>query len=120
MNNSLIDLNELMEIMDHDKELIKECFNDFINDATPMLKKIKEAIDNGNSEVIQKTAHALKGSLRYLAAKHTSNTAFALEKIGLNGNLVEANATFDSLADECQQLIEWMKQYKFNEQKSDV
>lgn len=115
MDNRLIDLDELMEIMDHDQVLVKECFNDFINDSGIMLKKIKDAIGQENRELLEKTAHALKGSLRYLAANPASDMAFTLEKIGMNGHMGEACDAYEALAEECRKLIEWMQQYKFSD-----
>jgi len=62
-DNSLINMKELLEIMDDDKELIKECFNEFINDASNMLERIKNAIESGDAAGLDSSAHKIKGSL---------------------------------------------------------
>ena len=111
-DNSLINMKELLEIMDDDKELIKECFNEFINDASNMLERIKNAIESGDAAGLDSSAHKIKGSLRYLAAEKASGLAYGLETMGKNGNLDKAGETFQSLESECEKLKKVMAGYE--------
>jgi HPt (histidine-containing phosphotransfer) domain-containing protein len=111
-DTSLINTEELLEIMDDDKELIKECFNEFINDAPGMLEKIKSAIESGDAAGLDSSAHKIKGSLRYLAAGKASELAYGLEKMGKNGNLDNAGETFENLLSECEKLKNFMEGYE--------
>ncbi|MBU0990926.1 MAG: Hpt domain-containing protein [Proteobacteria bacterium] len=113
MESHLMDMDELMEIMDNDKELVRECFDDFIVDSPEMLRKIKMAIDMKDREHLEKTAHAIKGSLRYLAAHNAADIAFKLEKMGAqaHSDVETAEDVYQSLANECKKLRNFMENY---------
>lgn len=111
-DNSLINMKELLEIMDDDKELIKECFNEFISDASNMLERIKNAIESGDTAGLNSSAHKIKGSLRYLAAEKASGLAYDLETMGKNGNLDNAVEAFQNLESECEKLKKVMADYE--------
>lgn len=108
----LINMEELLEIMDDDKELIKECFNEFVGDASNMLDRIQSAIASGDSDSLDASAHKIKGSLRYLAAERASSLAFDLETMGKNGDLDNAAETFQHLKTECEKLKTFMAGYE--------
>ena len=106
-----IDVAELLEIMDDDDELVKECFTDFLGDCENMLSQIKTAIENSSSEEIEKTAHALKGSLIYLAAGNAAEIAHQLEVMGKNSDIKNALSVFAELADACEKVKDFMRTY---------
>lgn len=110
--SQIIDMEELMEIMDDDKELIKECFDDFTVDSPEMLEKIRSAIVENNAENLGKAAHAIKGSLKYLAAQAAAGIAYQLEKMGVNNNLEKAMESYESLLEECDKLKKFMSDYE--------
>ena len=111
MLNSPIDLTELREIMDDDDELVKECFVDFIEDCGNMLFEIEKAIQNSDAEEVEKAAHALKGSLIYLAAGNAAKIAYDLEIMGRNGTIESALTTFTELAEACEKVKDFMRVY---------
>ncbi len=111
MFDNPVDLAELHEIMDNDEELIKECFQDFLEDCGNMLSLIKEAIDKKDYEEIEKSAHALKGSLIYLAAGKAAETAYQIELSGRGGEAARALQLFDSLSDDCDKIKVYMRNY---------
>ncbi len=110
MNNP-IDMKELLEIMDDDDELLRECFNDFIKDCDGMLSLIKAAIKEADPESLEKTTHALKGNLKYLAAVDAAEFAFQLEKMGRNDDINNADNLLILLTEECRRVINFMKNY---------
>ena len=109
--NSPVDMKELLEIMDDDDELLRECFDDFIEDCDGSLSLIKAAIKEHAPEALEKTAHALKGSLKYLAAVHAAEFAKQLEEMGRNGNINNADNVLILLTEECRRVINFMKNY---------
>ncbi len=109
--NCPIDLEELHEIMDDDDELVKECFVDFLEDCESMLALIANAIEKADSEEIEKSAHALKGSLIYLAAGQASEIAYQLEMTGRNGDIKTAPSIFVALTEACEKVKEYMRSY---------
>jgi HPt (histidine-containing phosphotransfer) domain-containing protein len=109
-----INLTELLEIMDNDDELLRECMDDFLNDFHEMLNQIRSAVDSCNWEDLEVTAHAMKGSLRYLAAVTAADFALKLENIGKSGGTVGVegiNSHFADLEKECEQMRLFIKNY---------
>lgn len=109
--NDLIDMEEILVIMDNDTELIRECFHDFLNEYPRMLQLIKEAVDAGDTEGLEKHAHKIKGSLQYLAAAEAADIAFQLEQKGKAGQMDGAGQLLDELAELCAQLKVIMTSY---------
>ena len=109
---NLIDMDELAEIMDHDDDLVKECFEDFLQDSDAMLEKINQAIISQDSDKLLKAAHAIKGTLKYLAAHQTADIAWQLEKMGEDARIDQAAEAFRSLQEECTQIRSFMREYQ--------
>jgi HPt (histidine-containing phosphotransfer) domain-containing protein len=109
--NKLIDMEEILEIMDNDLELIKECFQDFINEYPQMLQNIQDAILSGDAKGLDSHAHKLKGSLRYLAASETADIASKLEYKGKTGELEGTESLLEILSESCEKLKVFMNAY---------
>jgi len=62
-NNNLPILNteQLLDISDHDEELILELIDEFLKGAPVYLKELQEAMNSGNQDGIAKKAHRLNG-----------------------------------------------------------
>ena len=99
-----IDMEELLEIMDGDEELQTECLEDFVGDYPEMLADIRDAVDAGDPSALNGSAHAFKGTLKYLAAGEAADIAFQLESMGKNGNLEGADETYRLLVEACERL----------------
>ena len=102
-DNNPINMDELFEIMDDYKGLIKECFDEFIISALGMLERVKSAIDSEDAEGLQPYAHKIKWSLlRYLAAEKAAGLMYDLEKMGNEGSLGNAVDIYTGLEMECE------------------
>jgi HPt (histidine-containing phosphotransfer) domain-containing protein len=114
MNNLTepIDMQEIMEILDGDKELLIECFDELLNSMPQMLVEIQSAIEKGNASSLDEAAHKLKGSLKYIAAGTAADVAYQLEIIGKEENLSLADNIFPALREECEKVKDFMKHYK--------
>ncbi len=106
-----IDMEELKEIMDDDDELINECFEDFLNDSPEMLADIKKAIDTSDGSRLEKAAHKIKGSLKYLAANKAAEFALQLEDIGKKNNFGNVEEVFRAFEDACGEVKKFMTNY---------
>jgi len=104
-----IDVDELMEIMDGDRVLIRECLADFSREYDEMIGAIREASAKGDGEALERAAHALKGSLAYLAARPAAAAAFELEKSGQGRKLMELEPKLVALELECGKLWAFIK-----------
>lgn len=102
--NSPINREKLLEIMDDDEVLLKECLQDFISDYPGVLRKIKSAIDGERCQELEREAHSFKGSLTYLAAQNASDAALQLETMGRNRNLKNVDKVFSALKLECEKI----------------
>ena len=116
MNNLAgpIDMKEVMENLDGDKELLIECFDEFLNSMPQTLAEIQSAIEQGNASSLDEAAHKLKGSLKYMAAAHASDVAYQLETIGRDNSLGAAYDILRNLYDECEKVKDFMERYKAN------
>lgn len=114
MNDSAwpIDMGEVLEILDGDKELLIECFDEFLSDMPQTLAEIQSAIEQKNALRLDEAAHKLKGSLKYMAAAQAADVAYQLEMMGKEQNLELSDDTFKTLRYECKKVKEFMEQYK--------
>ncbi len=99
-----IDIIEALDTMEGDKELLKECFDDFMDNHVNMLQDIGDAIAADDPPSVDKSSHRFKGSLIYLAAKPAADLAFQLESMGKNSNLSQAENALSALKKECENI----------------
>ena len=108
---SVINLDELKEIMDNDEELIQECFAEFLMDYQVLIKEIKTAIDQKDFQGIDDTAHKLKGTLRYLAAEPAAAAAQVIEQAGRQQDLEGMDDKLAALESECRKVILYIDEF---------
>jgi len=106
--SSPIDMTEALKIMDGDNELLQECLDDFVRDYPELLANIRDAINAGDADSLDKSAHRFKGTLKYLAAGDAADIAYELETMGKEGNLTRAGDRFEDLDKECRKLIKFI------------
>ena len=94
---SLANLHELAE---GDASFLKEIFEAFISDASENIGVMREAVDEADASLLQKTAHTLKGSSSTLSAQGMADICKRLESIGASGSIVEATALIEQLVEE--------------------
>jgi HPt (histidine-containing phosphotransfer) domain-containing protein len=107
-----IDMAEVMELLDGDKELLIECFDEFLSDMPQTLAEIQNAIEQKNALNLDEAAHKLKGSLRYMGAAQAADVAYQLEIMGKEQNLELSDDAFKTLSYECEKVKKFMEQYK--------
>jgi signal transduction histidine kinase/CheY-like chemotaxis protein/HPt (histidine-containing phosphotransfer) domain-containing protein len=100
----ILDEAALLEECDNDKALLRRMVEIFDRDAGERLPRLREAIRAGTAEAVKQDAHALKGGIGTFYAKAAYDTAYALEKMGADGNLSNARATLQTLEGELQSL----------------
>ncbi len=90
----------LAEMADGGKEFVRGLVRTFITDSEARLAALREAIATGNSEQVERTAHALKGSSANMGAAHMASLAGLLQTAGKEKKLRDAGETAAQLADE--------------------
>jgi two-component system, sensor histidine kinase and response regulator len=95
-----VDEEELLQRVDGDRAFLAELADLFRADYPEQIRNLQEGIAKGDSEKVRNTAHALKGALSNMAAKHATTLASSLEIAGESGNLSDAGRTFAELKEE--------------------
>jgi two-component system sensor histidine kinase/response regulator len=100
----ILDEASLLVECDDDRELLGRMVEIFDRDAQGRLPKLREAVRSGNAVVVKQEAHALKGGIGTFFASEAYDTAYALEKMGTDGRLDEAETTLRTLEHQLQRL----------------
>ena len=82
---------ELLRRLMHDEELVEEIIEEFLKDVPQRIAALREALSRGDSPLVQREAHTLKG-----AASNVS--AVALHKLALETERAGASAELDKVA----------------------
>jgi len=88
----------------NDPEFFASLVEQFLEDSAKYVTGLKEAIEAGNADSLQKVAHAFKGSARIIGATALSELAFQLEEMGRTNNFAEAENVYLCLQDESQRV----------------
>ncbi len=75
------------QTMDDDRELFEEIARLFQSDAPGQMQKIREALARGESEVVRRGAHTIKGMAGIFNAERTVQAAARLEQLAALGSL---------------------------------
>ena len=100
----VIDVSEVLERMDGDKELLCELVELFLEESPSMLADIKGAVAQQDTKALEYSAHTLKGAVGNFGAKNVYEAAFVLEQAGRAGNLSGTEAAFATLEKALQEL----------------
>ena len=104
MSGSIVDKEELYGRLGDDSELLQELVEMFLEDYPPLLDKLKSAINNGDFESIERTAHTLKGSISNFAAHDAVKAAYEVESAGRSKGLTAAQSNLPLLEDQLDKL----------------
>lgn len=109
---SPVDFKELYEIMGSDEELIRQCFDDFIDDYPGLIEEIKTFVEARDFNALNNAAHKLKGALSYLAARPAFQAAEELEQAGKDNQHEGLAEKLTTLEVMCGQVIEFIHNFK--------
>lgn len=87
-----------------DEELFKELAVIFLEHCPKQMADVKNAIDHGDSKAVEKSSHAVKGSVGVFCAKLAHDAALKLEIMGRENNLAGAAEAYSSLEREIARL----------------
>ena len=100
----IIDVSEVLERVDGDKELLGELVELFLEESPSMLADVKEAVAQQDTKALEYSAHTLKGSVGNFGAKNAYEAAFVLEQAGRAGSLSGTEAALVALEKALQEL----------------
>ena len=81
----------------------------FLDETPKLLAQLHQAIVDSNAEVVERTAHSLKGQLSYLGLASVSDKARDLELMGRKPDLTNASELMGVLEREVSALIADMR-----------
>jgi len=70
----------------------------WLRDSTDQEKQLREGLDSGDALMVQRAAHAFKGSVGTFQASAAQETANELEVFAKDGDLVGARKAFEKLS----------------------
>jgi PAS domain S-box-containing protein len=88
-----VDRASLLERVEGDQELLVEMVHLFQQDAPNLVAALKDALQRGDMNVLERSAHSLKGAAGNLSAKAVAAAALQLEKDAKNQNPAAASAS---------------------------
>ncbi|NOX32917.1 MAG: response regulator [Deltaproteobacteria bacterium] len=109
--NDIIDLEELINNMDGNKNLVKECFDDFYQNHTPMLNNIRAGIDKNDPRKVKESLLTFRDSVKNLSCKMLMDAAFSLDRAFKNKNTSLVEKEFDNLYQSCLELKDFIVRY---------
>ena len=92
-----IDLSIALKATDGDYELLQVVIEAFVEEYPMLLSELESAIQAGDSVVVQRSSHTIKGTLRLFGNVPAREFAEQLEEMGSTGSLGNAAETYGSL-----------------------
>ena len=108
---SIIDWDAALAICGGDHGLLRELVDAFLEESPRRIDEIRKAIDMADCELLSRAAHTIKGSARYFGASGVYERAFALEQLGSQKTLDEAETNFGLLKQELAKLTAHLLNY---------
>jgi HPt (histidine-containing phosphotransfer) domain-containing protein len=91
-------LELLLDSVMGDRVLLAEMAELWLRDSTDQEKQLREGLDSGDALMVQRAAHAFKGSVGTFQASAAQETANELEVFAKDGDLVGARKAFEKLS----------------------
>ena len=89
-----------LEEFEGDEEFLMEVLEGFIGNVTSQIKIIRQAISDGDAEIVRREGHSIKGGAGNLTAGKLVDIAFELENIGKYGMLEGGIVALEKLEQE--------------------
>lgn len=109
MAKDFIDLEELLERAENDRDLMNDLLLIFKEEFPQRLQALREAVESLNASRVVMEAHALKGMLSNLAAVEAALAIAELERLGRNNEtskFPQSFSHFEAIAKELSRQVE--------------
>jgi len=105
-STTLFDRATMLERLGGDVELMSEIVTLFVEECPNMIASVRDSISEQDANLVQRSAHTLKGALLNIAADPVAETARRLEFLGRSGELTESAEVLASLESELDRLVQ--------------
>ncbi len=102
--DGVADREALLERTGGDMDLLRELVEIFVDDSLLLVDRIRQAVVQKDADELEKAAHGLKGSVLNFGAKSVAAIAQALETMGRNRDLTQAQNVVAELERQVQKL----------------
>ncbi len=99
----VFDQEAAMQIVDGNEGLLVELLKIFKDTSGELMTQMRSAIDDNETEILERAAHTLKGSALNLGGASAAAIALRIEKLGREGKLSEAREELEPLQIELDQ-----------------
>ena len=109
MSDDAIDMTEVMERVQDDKELLMELLQIFLEDFTDKRKTLQEAVSTQNFEEVKSIGHSMKGASGNISAKKLRLSFIELEQMGKTQNLSQAGQVLSAIDEQMNELKDFIE-----------
>jgi CheY-like chemotaxis protein len=96
----VFDPGAVLDSLEGDSELLREIAGIFLAQFPKQMEKIRAAVSSRDPKLLERAAHALKGTAANLLAQGVVEAAFKLEEIGRAGTVAGSSQALDLLEGE--------------------
>ncbi len=107
----VLDWEAALAVCGGDHGLLREIAEAFLEEHPRRLDDIRRAIDTSDWELLHRSAHTIKGSMRYFEARAVFDRAFGLEQLAASRCLDGAEEIFALLKQELAKLVPHLINY---------
>ncbi len=112
MTDDIIDLKEVLERVQQDKELLLELLGIFLEDCPIKIAAIKEALPKKDFKQLHELAHSMKGASGNLSAKSISAHFLQIEQTAKNNDVSGIAECVVHIEKELQELRTYLEKLK--------
>src|SRR5258708_580577 len=99
-NRKLCDMDMALKRMGNNPDLLREIIGMVRKDLPDLLSRLRAAVADGNSALVQQEAHSLRGTVVAFDAQAALSAALRLEQIAESGDLSRATETMQAVERE--------------------
>jgi two-component system, sensor histidine kinase and response regulator len=90
VSKDVMNVDDALRRLGDDKELLRDIIQIYLEDAPGIVEKIHNALDQADTNALQRAAHSLKGLAATLSASEFVGAAARVEYLAATRNLSEA------------------------------
>lgn len=108
----VLDLTAALARVNSDEELFREIAGVFLDAYPELLSNIQDAITSDDAQALERSAHALKGTVGNFNAASAYEASLRLEKLGRAGDMVQASEAYATLEAEIERLCKALAEFR--------
>ncbi|WP_319522814.1 response regulator [uncultured Desulfosarcina sp.] len=103
-----VNYSRALKAFGNEADVLADVLIGFVSDARQQIEKVRDAVVNGDINIIASEAHSIKGGSSNLTAGPLADAAAALEAAAKSGSLAQTASRIDALEVEVQRMAEFV------------